>query len=188
MPNKKVSCPSQYPILLLSTYCVSQCSLGFEQSSEDVFECVSQSQCPTYFTPKQGSNVVCMKPTPSPLTYGQKCAQGYEEWTENLCFQNCPQPLLENGTSCLKPTLTRDYVPFPTDCEGIFRTSSSSTGCKVSAIGICIIIVLFIGIIWLLWIFCKLFKSNFSKEPLDVAITQIDKYFEEQTQKLTKLI
>jgi hypothetical protein len=176
LEKKKVTCPSEFPILLFSEYCVSQCPFGYVQSSEDVFECVSQVQCPTNFTIKQGSNVECTKPAPSQITYGEKCEDGYEEWVSNFCFLNCPEPFLDNGISCLKPTITRDYTPPSSQCDSIFLTYSS-TGCKVSAIGISIFTVLSIGIIWLVWMFFELFKTRNPKDPLDSAIKNIETYF-----------
>ena len=170
-----MTCPSQYPILLFLKYCVSQCPSGYVQSSEDVFECVSQVQCPANFTAKQGSNVECIKPAPTPIQYGDQCASGYEEWVQNFCYQNCPPPFLDNGISCLKPTLTRDYVLLD-ECKSIFLTSSPS-GCKVSATGISLFIVLSIGLIWIVWMFYKLFKGRVSKEPLQSVIDEINAYF-----------
>jgi len=176
-----VTCPSQYPLLLLLKYCVSQCPPNYVQSSEDVFECVSQVQCPPNFILKSGSNVECTKPAPSQIQYGEQCAEGYEEWVQNFCFQNCPLPFLDNGVSCLKPTLTRDYVPLEasSECKSIFL-NSSLTGCKLSAIGISIFIVLSIGIFWLMWMFFKVFKTLSVKDPVETAIKKIDLYFNQK--------
>jgi hypothetical protein len=132
--------------------------------------------CPVGFTAKVGSNVECTKPSPLAITNGQMCPEGYEEWVSNFCFVTCPAPLLNNGFSCFKPTLTRDYVPLPSECKNLFLTASLS-GCKLSAIGICLILLLAIGIGWILWMIYTHFIKQTKKEPVDTVLNQIDAYF-----------
>jgi len=75
-------------------------------------------------------------------------------------------PFLENGLACLKPTLTRDYVPL-----------SEPSG--VSVLDVFIFIVSFIGIAWLLWMVYKYYKSVLpsTKNPVISTIDNINGYF-----------
>jgi hypothetical protein len=178
-----VKCNSKTPVLLETGVCVSSCPPFHIQSTEDPTECVSFLNCPVGFTPVLGSNVECNKPSPLVITEGETCAAGYEEWERNLCYMSCPPTYTDNGLSCFKNTVTRDSAPaFQEETCGVFYSLGSNNTCKLSAIGIALLVVCILGLCYLLHIIYQHLRNlvRESKRPIlvqDQILNKINSYF-----------
>ena len=94
----KVTCPNG---IYYQHMCILDCQSGVP-STENMRECVT-STCPPGFS-NTTDNVICNKPF---STKSGPCPTNTTEWVANQCYPDCPLPLLEGGTVCIKPTRQR---------------------------------------------------------------------------------
>jgi hypothetical protein len=166
------------PVRLNSGVCVSACPLGYIQSTEEETECVVNSFCPFGFTASPTSNVECQKPFVT-ISSGEKCANGYEEWDDLKCYQNCPGSLISNGTVCEKQTITRDSTVPTTQCDTIlFYAPYAGASCRLSLLGSVIVLICILSLLGIVFYVMNLMRQinpNIKKE--EELIRQIDSYF-----------
>ncbi len=173
-----MACPDSIPIRLDSGICVSPCPSGYIQSSDEETECVVNVFCPFGFNATPSSNVECHKPFLT-IAIGEKCEEGYEEWDDLKCYQNCPPLLISNGTVCEKQTITRDSTYPYTQCDSIlFYAPYSGAPCRLSLLGSLIVLICVLCVLGILFFIIN-FKSELN--PLikmeKKLINQIDSYF-----------
>jgi len=105
------ACPGGFQ--LYQNTCYGPCPLYMEPANEDPSKCAASATCPTFCNncdSLMNDNVfslVCNK-------IGQAkeitCPEGFTEWQTGTCFINCPSGLMENGLTCLKRPINRQFV------------------------------------------------------------------------------
>ena len=170
------SCPRDTSIRLESGICVSKCPSGYVQSSNDETECVQNIPCPSGFSNIPNSNVECNKPFIQ-ISSTDKCQENYEEWTSLKCYQKCPSPLLSNGTTCLKPTITRDATTTTEKCTFFHHRLYVGGPCVISSTEIIFGVLLLMFIVWIGTLFFKHINFKEYKSTDEELINNINNYF-----------
>ena len=133
---ERPSCPNNYT--LIQNLCYSNCPQYTAPANEDPSRCVPEETCASTVSnlwssgqiPLENDTVfsmVCNKISFTMPSGG--CPTGYTEWRDAQCFVNCPPGMIENGLTCLRKPLARQFTS-PT-CSNAFLHFNGSE-CAVS--------------------------------------------------------
>ena len=116
--NKQMSVPvCQQGCTFFSSVCYCRCPSGTSPANEDPTKCVPDAPTCAVYAVNAGSpgalsddlifTLSCTKIRQSPVDGA--CPSGFTEWQSGSCYINCPSGLIENGLSCLKRPVQRNY-------------------------------------------------------------------------------
>ena len=139
-------CPSGF--LLYQGTCYGACPINTAPANEDPTKCVSQATCASLAPAGTLINdnvfdLVCNKIGTAKVG---TCAAGYTEWQTGTCYINCPSGLLENGLTCLKRPIARQFQN--PACDTLLYWYSG-TSCTFNPLAILFIVCIIAAFLWL---------------------------------------